>query len=192
MEKRFNPFSAKGKPPWNPHGKEGGFPHVFHGSPRFGKLGRAFGRSCQRPEKLFSQKFSLRGVFSCLFGGNNGQNPCLLLTIPVGFPCFHSLWKIAYGKSFSFCGKGFGNRSHIFSEKLSTGFWAKKATPLLLPAGDFFAGKGERKRLFIFRTPSAASAWRPWLRFRLRPRFGARRTRSWAASDLKAPAYFSY
>lgn len=150
MEKRFNPFSAKGKPPWNPRGKEGGFPQVFHVPPLLGRLGRVLKTRFRPSEKLFSQKFSLRGVFSCLFGGNNGQNPCLLLTIPVGFPCFHSLWKIAYGKSFSFCGKGFGNRSHIFSEKLSTGFWAKKATPLLLPAGDFFAGKRGAKTPFYF------------------------------------------
>ncbi len=127
VEKRVNPFSAKGKSPWNPRGKEGGFPHVFHGSPRFGKLGRAFGRSCQRPEKLFFQKFSLNGVFSCLFGGNNRQKPCLLLRIPVGFPRFHRLWKSEYGKPFSFCGKGFGNRFHIFSELFSTGAPEKKA-----------------------------------------------------------------
>ena len=40
MEKRFNPFSAKGKTPWNPRGKEGGFPQVFHVSPLLGRLGR--------------------------------------------------------------------------------------------------------------------------------------------------------
>ncbi len=127
VEKRVNPFSAKGKSPWNPRGKEGGFPHVFHGSPRFGRLGRAFGRSCQRPEKLFFPKFSLNGVFSCLFGGNNRQKPCQLLRIPVGFPRFHRLWKSEYGKPFSFCGKGFGNRFHIFSELFSTGAPEKKA-----------------------------------------------------------------
>ena len=137
VEKRVNPFSAKEKPPWNPRGKEGGFPHVFHGSPRFGRLGRAFGRSCQRPEKLFFQKFSLNGVFSCLFGGNNRQKPCLLLRIPVGFPRFHRLWKSEYGKPFSFCGKGFGNRFHIFSEMFSTGAPEKKAAGRAVPSGRF-------------------------------------------------------
>ena len=137
VEKRVNPFSAKGKPPWNPRGKEGGFPHVFHGSPRFGRLGRAFGRSCQRPEKLFFQKFSLNGVFSCLFWGNNRQKPCLLLRIPVGFPRFHRLWKSGYGKPFSFCGKGFGNRFHIFSEMFSTGAPEKKAAGRAVPSGRF-------------------------------------------------------
>lgn len=141
VEKRVNPFSAKGKSPWNPRGKEGGFPHVFHGSPRFGKLGRAFGRSCQRPEKLFFQKFSLNGVFSCLFGGNNRQKPCQLLRIPVGFPRFHRLWKSEYGKPFSFCGKGFGNRFHIFSELFSTGAPEKKAAGSRPFRAGFSAGK---------------------------------------------------
>ena len=116
VEKRVDPFSAKEKPPWNPRGKGGRSPRVFHVSLLFGRLGRAFFRRFERPEKLFFQKFSLSGVFSCLFGGNNRQKPCLLLPFPVGFPYFHSLWKNHYGKSFSFCGKGFGNRSHIFSQ----------------------------------------------------------------------------
>ena len=94
--------------------------------------------------------------------------------------------------SFLFAAKGLGIAPTFFPKNYQQDFGQKKATPLLLPAGDFFAGKGGRKRLFTFRILSAASAWRPWLRFRLRPRFGARQTRSWAASDLKAPAYFSY
>ena len=189
VEKRVNPFSAKRKPPWNPRGKEGGFPHVFHGSPRFGRLGRAFFRSFWRPEKLFFQKFSLSGVFSCLFGGNNRQKPCLLLRIPVGFPRFHRLWKSGYGKPFSFCGKGFGNRFHIFSEPFSTGILEKKQREAVLFGRVFPPGKAVFLHLMpvlcpllIFQISSPASAWRPWLRFRRRLRFGGRRCRSWGAS----------
>ncbi len=188
VEKRVNPFSAKGKSPWNPRGKEGGFPHVFHGSPRFGRVGRAFGRSCQRPEKLFFPKFSLNGVFSCLFGGNNRQKPCLLLRIPIGFPRFHRLWKSEYGKPFSFCGKGFGNRFHIFSEMFSTGAPEKKqreAVPsgrVFPPGKAVFSLKAVLCPLLIFQISSPASAWRPWLRFRRRLRFEGRRCRSWGAS----------
>ena len=93
---------------------------------------------------------------------------------------------------FLFVAKGLGIAPTFFPKNYQQDFGQKRQRRSVSLRGIFSQEKGGRKRLFTFRIPSAASAWRPWLRFRLRPRFGARQTRSWAASDLKAPAYFSY